>query len=299
MAIELRHLRYFLAVAEELNVTRAAARLGISQPPLSQQIKELEYLVGAPLFHRTPQGVVLTEAGVAFRAEAHQIVSHTEHAKMTALRASRGETGQLRLGFTGSAAFNPVVPTTIRAFRRASPNVRLIIEESNTTRLLEGLVRNTLDAGFIRPGVSDPVGVRLHRFADERMKVALPTSHPLAARKKIPLAALAGEPFVLFPRSAGPSLYDAMMSACRDAGFEPQVAQEAPQMSSVVNLVAAELGISIVPASIEQLAVLGVCYVDIAGSAPYARLALAVRDDHKNPAAEKLIAKAAAGKRSA
>src|SRR6218665_3062464 len=167
MAIELRHLRYFLAVAQELNVTRAAARLGISQPPLSQQIKELERDVGAPLFHRTPQGVVLTEAGAAFQLEAQQLVQGTERARAAALRAARGETGQLRVGFTGSAAFNPVVATMIRNYRRAWPRVRLTLEEANTTRLVVGLAERTLDAAFIRPGASGLEGCRLRRFDDE------------------------------------------------------------------------------------------------------------------------------------
>lgn len=277
MSIELRHLRYFLAVAQEANVTRAAARLGISQPPLSQQIKELEREVGALLFHRTPQGVVLTEAGTAFQAEAQQIVGSTERARSAALRAARGETGQLRVGFTGSAAFNPVVSTMIRNFRRAWPKVRLTLEEANTTRLVEGLAQQALDVVFLRPGLAGLEGIRLQRLADEAMKVVLPTSHPLARRRRLPLAALAGEPFVLFPRAVGLSLYDSVFNACRDAGFEPQLSQEAPQISSVVNLVAAELGVSIVPASIAQVAVKGVCYVDIDGPAPHARLALATR----------------------
>lgn len=290
MAIELRHLRYFLAVAQEQNVTRAAVRLGISQPPLSQQIKELEHAVGTLLFHRTPQGVVLTEAGLAFQAEAQQIIGKTELARTAALRAARGETGRLRVGFTGSAAFNPVVPTTIRDFRHTWPHVRLMLEEANTTRLLEGLRRQTLDAAFIRPGVLALQGMRLHRFKNERMKIVLPANHPLAQQRRIRLSALAGEPFVLFPREVGLSLYDALMDACRDAGFEPILSQEAPQISSVVNLVAAELGVSIVPASIEQVAVNGVRYVDIAGKAPQARLALAVREDNMTPAIRNFMA---------
>lgn len=277
MAIELRHLRYFLAVADELNVTRAAARLGISQPPLSQQIKELERDVGAALFHRTPQGMVLTDAGTAFQSEARPLMHALEQARAAALRASRGETGHLRLGFTGSAAFNPVVANMIRNYRRAWPHVRLTLEEANTIRLLEGLALQTLDAAFIRPGTSGLEGLRLRRFDDEAMKVVLPVSHPLARRKRLPLSALASESFVLFPRAVGLSLYDAVLTACRSAGFDPKLGQEAPQISSVVNLVAAELGVSIVPASIAQVAVRGVRYLDIEGPGPRARLALVTR----------------------
>lgn len=290
MAIELRHLRYFLAVAQERNVTRAAARLGISQPPLSQQIKELEREVGAPLFHRTPQGVVLTEAGRVFQEEARSLVDGAERARAAALRAARGETGQLRVGFTGSAAFNPVVATMIRNYRRAWPRVRLTLEEANTTRLVEGLNQRALDAAFIRPGPSALQGCHLRRFDDEAMTVVLPASHRLARRGRLPLAALADEPFVLFPRAVGLSLYDAVLTACREAGFEPQLSQEAPQISSVVNLVAAELGVSVVPASIAQVAVRGVRYVDIDGAGPVARLALATRQDDDRAVVRNFIA---------
>jgi DNA-binding transcriptional LysR family regulator len=279
MAIELRHLRYFLAVAQEGHVTRAAARLGISQPPLSQQIKELEREVGTPLFVRTPHGVVLTEAGLAFQAEAQDLMDGTARAREAAQRAARGETGQLRLGFTGSAAFNPVVATMVRHYRRTWPHVRLTLEEANTTRLLEGLGAHALDAAFLRPGPTGLAGLQLRRFPDEAMKVVVPVGHPLAARRRVALSALANEPFVLFPRAVGLSLYDAIWQACREAGFVPQLSQEAPQISSVVNLVAAELGVSIVPASITQMAVQGVRYIDIVGTRARAHLALATRED--------------------
>jgi DNA-binding transcriptional LysR family regulator len=277
MNIELRHLRYFLAVAQEGHITRAAARLGMSQPPLSTQILALERHIGVPLFERTPHGVTLTEAGQAFRAEAEMLIQGTERARQAAQRAARGETGHLRVGFTGSASFHPVVATTIRNFRRQWPQVHLSLEEHNTTRLTEALLNGQIDLAYLRPGQQGIDGLRLHRFADEAMKVVLPVSHPLAGRKRIALSALAQAPFVLFPRSVGLSLYDAIVSACRAAGFEPACHQEAPQISSVVNLVAAEMGVSIVPASIMQMAVHGVCYVDILGPAPKATLALATR----------------------
>ncbi|MEY4764325.1 MAG: hypothetical protein RI907_998 [Pseudomonadota bacterium] len=277
MAIELRHLRYFLAVAEEGHITRAAERLHMSQPPLSMQIQALEREVGAALFSRHAHGVTLTDAGQAFLVEARQVVGSTERACEAALRASRGETGHLRVGFTGSASFNPVVAATIRNFRRAWPRVRLTLEELNTTKLTEAMRQGSLDVAFLRPGAQGIDGLQLHRFADEPMKIVLPVGHRLASRKRVPLAALAGEPFVLFPRVVGLSLFDAVVSACRACGFEPDLHQEAPQISSVVNLVAAEMGVSIVPASIMQMAVEGVCYVDIQGPAPLATLALATR----------------------
>ncbi|KZS53198.1 LysR family transcriptional regulator [Rhizobium anhuiense] len=287
--MELRHLRYFLAVAEECNFTRAAAKLGIGQPPLSQQIRDLEREVGAALFHRVPHGAELTAAGAAFLGEAKASLAAAEKAKLAAQSANRGETGRLSLGFTASSAFNPVVSTTIRRFRARWPDVRLALTEMNTLALMQKLEGGELDAAFMRPSLDDPAGVRLRRLPDEPMVIALPASHPLARRSKLPLAALADEPFILFPRLVGLSLYDDVVLACRKAGFELTVAQEAPQISSVVNLVAAEPGVSIVPASISQIRLEGVAYRPIEGPPAVARLALAMLKTHRSPVTENLM----------
>ncbi|GGE13223.1 DNA-binding transcriptional LysR family regulator [Rhizobium sp. BK212] len=287
--MELRHLRYFLAVAEEGNFTRAAAKLGIGQPPLSQQIRDLEREVGAALFHRVPHGAELTAAGAAFLGEAKASLAAAEKAKLAAQSANRGETGRLSLGFTASSAFNPVVSATIRRFRARWPDVRLALTEMNTLALMQKLEGGELDAAFMRPSLDDPAGVRLRRLPDEPMVIALPASHPLARRSKLPLAALADEPFILFPRLVGLSLYDDVVLACRKAGFELTVAQEAPQISSVVNLVAAELGVSIVPASISQIRLEGVAYRPIEGPPAVARLALAMLKTHRSPVTENLM----------
>lgn len=287
--MELRHLRYFLAVAEEGNFTRAAAKLGIGQPPLSQQIRDLEAEVGAALFHRVPHGAELTAAGTAFLGEAKASLAAAEKAKLAAQNANRGETGRLSLGFTASSAFNPVVSTTIRRFRAHWPEVLISLTEMNTLALMQKLERGELDATFMRPGLDDPAGIRLLRLQDEPMVVALPASHPLARRSKLPLAALADEPFILFPRLVGLSLYDDVVLACRKAGFELTVAQEAPQISSVVNLVAADLGVSIVPASISQIKLEGVAYRPIEGPPSVARLALAMLKTHRSPVTGNLM----------
>ncbi|MFF0947636.1 LysR family transcriptional regulator [Rhizobium leguminosarum] len=287
--MELRHLRYFLAVAEEGNFTRAAGKLGIGQPPLSQQIRDLEKEVGAALFHRVPHGAELTAAGAAFLGEAKASLAAAEKAKLAAQSANRGETGRLSLGFTASSAFNPVVSTTIRRFRARWPEVQLSLTEMNTLALMQKLERGELDATFMRPSLDDPAGIRLRRLPDEPMVVALPASHPLARRNELPLAALADEPFILFPRLVGLSLYDDVVLACRKAGFELTVAQEAPQISSVVNLVAADLGVSIVPASISQIKLEGVAYRPIEGPPAVARLALAILKTHRSPVTENLI----------
>ncbi|MBY5715954.1 LysR family transcriptional regulator [Rhizobium leguminosarum] len=287
--MELRHLRYFLAVAEEGNFTRAAGKLDIGQPPLSQQIRDLEREVGAALFHRVPHGAELTAAGAAFLGEAKASVAAAEKAKLAAQSANRGETGRLSLGFTASSAFNPVVSTTIRRFRARWPEVQLSLTEMNTLALMQKLERGELDATFMRPSLDDPAGIRLRRLPDEPMVIALPANHPLARRSKLPLAALADEPFILFPRLVGLSLYDDVVLACRKAGFELTVAQEAPQISSVVNLVAADLGVSIVPASISQIKLEGVAYRPIEGPPAVARLALAILKTHRSPVTENLI----------
>ncbi|MDC7742731.1 LysR family transcriptional regulator [Rhizobium binxianense] len=287
--MELRHLRYFLAVAEEGNFTRAAGKLGIGQPPLSQQIRDLEREVGAALFHRVPHGAELTAAGAAFLGEAKASLAAAEKAKLAAQSANRGETGRLSLGFTASSAFNPVVSTTIRRFRARWPEVQLSLTEMNTLALMQKLERGELDATFMRPSLDDPAGIQLRRLPDEPMVIALPASHPLARHSKLPLAALAEEPFILFPRLVGLSLYDDVVLACRKAGFELTVAQEAPQISSVVNLVAADLGVSIVPASISQIKLEGVAYRPIEGPPAVARLALAILKTHRSPVTENLI----------
>jgi DNA-binding transcriptional LysR family regulator len=277
--MELRHVRYFLAVAEEGNVTRAAEKLGIGQPPLSQQIHALEDEIGVRLFRRTGHGVLLTEAGQAFMLDARRLMADATLAVHNAQRAGKGEIGQLNIGFTGSAVFNPVVSNLIRKFRQEYPDVNLTLVEGNTERLLAEMNEGRLDVAFVRPGSQSPASFMFHEIAIESMKLVLPATHPLASRKKIALQKLANEPFVLLPRNASPTLHDVIVGACRNAGFEPNPGQEAPQLSSVVNLVAAEFGVSLVPASVCQIRVDGVVYADVQGPAIKIRLALAFRRD--------------------
>ena len=276
-AMELRHIRYFLAVAEEQNFTRAAARVGIGQPPLSQQIKDLETEVGAPLFHRIPQGAELTEAGRAFLEIVRVIPVQAERATRAAQRAARGEIGSIRVGFVGSAPFNRVMPATIRSFRRAYPDVEMSFEESNAMRLIACLKDGELDAAFFRFNESPSDDLQIRLLSEERMVVVLPATHPAAKSVEIDLVRLRNDALILVPRDAGPSLFDTVMLACRQAGFEPILGQSAPQLSSVVSLVAAELGFSMVPESMRQLQLTGVAYREVTGDAPLTRLALAYR----------------------
>src|SRR5271163_2932604 len=294
MAMELRHIRYFLAVAEERHFTRAAAKVGIGQPPLSQQIKDLESEIGTRLFHRVPHGAELTAAGEAFLQGVKEMPTLAERAMKAAQRAARGETGSLRVGFTASAAFNTVVPSAIRAFRRAYADVELSLEEANTTRLVAGLQDGVLDAAFLRPGAAGSEAFQLRLLSEEPMVVALPANHPCAAGQDVELSDLRTDPFLLFPRPVSPTLYDSVIGACRTAGFDPLIGQVAPHMASIITLVAAELGVSIVPASMRQLQVAGVAYRAIAGEAPITRLALAHRRGETSPIVRNFAARSVA-----
>ena len=281
--MELRHVRYFLAVAAEQNFTRAAKKVGIGQPPLSQQIRALEDELGVLLFHRLSHGAELTSAGQAFLPEAQTMMRQAERAKKMAELGAKGQVGQLRVGFTSSAVFRPIVPHIIRDFHQKHPEVELLLTENDTSDLLKLLLEDQLDSSFIRPGAQNPGGFDVHRFEDESSMAALPLGHPLAKRRTVRLSALSHEPFVIFPRKAGPSLFDGIIESCRRCGFDPFIAQEAPQISSAPNLVSAGLGVSLLPLSIAaQIRVNGVVYLPIVGESPAFGLALAIRENEKS-----------------
>src|SRR5580698_1889087 len=259
--MELRHLRYFVAVDEEGHITRAAERLGIQQPPLSQQIRALERELDAQLFHRKPRGVELTPAGRALFGEARAILARTEEAIAATRRAAQGEAGRIGIGFTSSASFHPFVPRAIRTFREAHPLVALALEESGTTELVEALRSQSIDAAFVRSPVGESDDLFVRPLFDEPMVAALPSGHALSgAGDDLPLAALAGEIFILYRRPVGPGLHDAIIAACDRAGFSPTIGQEAPRMLLTLSLVAAGLGVSLVPASMSRLETEGVAY---------------------------------------
>ncbi|NIE63186.1 LysR family transcriptional regulator [Burkholderia sp. Ax-1719] len=275
--MELRHLRYFLAVAQAANFTKAAESLGIGQPPLSQQIKALETELGADLFRRTAKGAELTAAGKAFEVEVLRILGGAERAVRAAKRAARGETGQLRVGFTATAAFNENVSGLIRRFRESYPDAELTLQEGTSGILLGGLEEDRLDVVIVRPQTRTSESIKQHDWQDEPMLVALPAAHYLASRRQIALAELAKESFIQVPREAGSSLIDNIIEACAAAGFMPILTQPAPQIASAVTLVAAGLGVSIVPKAITQVRVAGVVYRPLMASGLRARLVIASR----------------------
>ncbi len=274
--MELRHIRYFLAVAEEGNFTRAAAKLGIGQPPLSIQIKDLEAEVGTQLFHRLSHGAELTEAGQAFWDAVHTMPAQANTAIRAAQRASRGETGRLRLGFTGTAALSPIVSATIRAFHRNYPEVELTLEEANSVALTAGLIEGRLDAAILRPNSADPPEIREYLLKREPLVAVLPVAHPaVTAGSHVELASLATILLIVTPREIGVSLHEAAIAACRSAGFEPLLGQFAPQIASILSLVSAELGFSLVPASMAQFNVMGVAFLTLRNEQPTVDLAVA------------------------
>ena len=292
MQIELRHLRYFVTVAEERHMTRAAQRLGIQQPPLSQQIRALEQAIGAPLLLRLPRGVELTEAGRVFLDEARLALDQVAHAMEAARRTARGEEGSLAIGYTSSAAFHALIPAVVRSFRQGSPDVALVLEEGSTADLVPALQRQQLDAAFIRVPVGEASELTIEHLADERMLAALPAHHPLAVQPgSIALADLADETFVLYRRPTGPGLYDAIIAACRSVGFSPRVGQEAPRLLSTLSLVAAGLGVSIIPDSMRRLDTEGIAYRPLSDAPDLvAPLYLAYRAADLSGATRRLIA---------
>ncbi|SHG77996.1 DNA-binding transcriptional regulator, LysR family [Hydrocarboniphaga daqingensis] len=288
--MELRHLRYFVAVAEELHFTRAAQRLGIGQPPLSQQIQQLETELGAPLFKRLPRGVALTEAGMAFFFDAKAVLAQVERATRNVQRIARGDQGAITIGMINSAPFHPRVQLILREFREQYRSVQLSLTEASTPELAKAVLAGTIDAAFVRPLISDDPGLIVETLFDEDLLIALPANHPLGQQKTLSVESLAREPFVMFSREVGSGLYDEIIAACRRGGFSPRIEQQASQVTSIVNLVAAGLGVSMVPASMRQINSDGVIYRRIDDPAPKARMSLVYRENYQSASLSHLLA---------
>jgi DNA-binding transcriptional LysR family regulator len=251
--MELRHLRYFVAVAEELNFTRAAHRLHISQPQLSQQIRQFEEEIGVRLLDRTRRRVVLTQAGQAVLGEARNTLAQANRIPAVAHRTAQGLGGTLRVGFS-SAAAHTVLPGVVRSFRSKVPEVNLQLLEMSTERQIARLCEASIDIGFVRlPLESPPASLEVRSIFREPLILAIPRGHALSRSRRIPTGVLAKAPFIRFPRHVAPGLYDQIEGIYGSAGFKPNVVREALEIQTMISLVAAGLGVAIVPESARNI----------------------------------------------
>ena len=282
--MELRHLRYFVAVAEELHFGRAAHRLQMSQQPLSRQIRNLEDELEVQLFHRTKRTIRLTEAGEAFLREAQKTLAQAKRAVVVAQRISRGEAGQLQVGFTGPI-LNSVLPTVVRQFKQKYPDIRLELKRLQTNEQVKALLDGELHVGLLHPPI-DAAWLMQEVIYHEPLFAVLPDIHPLAkdAPKPISVRNFADEPFILFPRQVGPVLYDSIISFCQQAGFSPIVIQEAFPQQTLLGLVATGLGVSLIHASIQSIRQQGVVIRPLVEATPTLESAMAWRSDTTHPA---------------
>lgn len=251
--MELRHLRYFLAVAEAGHITRAAEMLGIQQPPLSQQIKALETELGIPLFSRHPKGVDLTDAGRHLRTEAARLLADFDAMQDRMFAFAQGHRGRIAVGFTSSAAAHAFTPEVLRVCRNRHPDIRLDVRENNAAEITEDVAMARLHCGFLRVPVSRPPGVVLEQLLEEPSLLAIPVDHRLAAGRlgAVALKELQGERLILVRRPGAPGLYANLLAACAREGVEVELAAEVERMMTNLNLVAAGMGLSLVPASMQ------------------------------------------------
>ncbi|MGB3437606.1 MAG: LysR family transcriptional regulator [Actinophytocola sp.] len=285
--MELRQVRSFLTVVEEGHVGRAADRLHITQPSLSRQVAALERAVGVPLFDRSRRALALTAAGEVFAAGARDLVRRADDLVSAAGQAHRGELGVLRIGFVQSATFE-ALPTMVRVFSAAWPSVRVEVTAMTTLRQLAALTDDAIDVGLLRPPVQAP-DLELRTLSHDPLMVALPGGHRLARRRRLSLADLADEPFVLYGRESGPTVHDTIIGFCRDAGFSPRIVQEAVDVQTIVALVAADLGVSLLIAPTPHTDETAVVYRPLADDLPRWEMALAWSRQNRSPVLARLL----------
>jgi DNA-binding transcriptional LysR family regulator len=278
--IELRHMRYFVAVAEELHFGRAAKRLGITQPPLSLQIQHLEANLGVTLFERTNRRVELTPAGSTLLKDARKLFADLTSTLEATVRAARGETGTLRVAFPASVMFL-TLPRIIRRFRQEFASVRLELREMSTGSQITALKTGELDVGFLRQPPRDDELVT-ETMMKENLVLAISKEHPLAKRKRLRLADVADEDFVLFPRDLTPGLHSHVLAACAEAGVHPRIVQTSRELFTTISLVEAGLGVTIVPASAQQMGWKGVRYFPIRSPSAVTRIDAAWRAGNRS-----------------
>jgi DNA-binding transcriptional LysR family regulator len=278
--MELRHLRYFVAVADELHFSRAAERLHIAQPALSQQIRQLEDELGVALFSRTKRHVELTPAGHTFLTGAQQVLAHAERAVDTAQRAGRGEIGRLVIGFVPSADLD-ILPRTLRVWRARFPHVDVELHTLLPSQQVKALRDGRIQVGLVRLPVEDS-GLVVESIQREPLVAVLPEGHPSARRTRVRLAELQSDPMILFPRRIAPDYHDLFLEVCRRAGFVPSIAHETESIQTNLGLVAAGLGVTLMPASIRSLRRAGVVYRPLVPPVPHVEMAVAYERNHRS-----------------
>ncbi len=288
-ALPLPQLHAFVVLAEELHFGRAAARLGIAQPPLSQQIRRLEDKVGYALFSRGPGLVTLTPVGRELLPAARRALADLEDGLAAARAVGSGQVGRLRIGFAASLALT-VLPGLLRAFRLRFPDVRLDIREMTTAPQIAALHGKIIDIGLLREPPSDETELGFKTVLTEPFMAVLPSAHSLAPQRTVPLAQLAASPFVLLPRGVAPQFHDQIINLCTAAGFTPQVAQHAVEWQTVCALVESGLGVSLAPASIRRIRLKEVVYRRIEPNTPRTRVAVGWRKNDQNPLVASLLA---------
>jgi DNA-binding transcriptional LysR family regulator len=286
--MELRHLRYFVAVADERSFTHAATRLNIAQSPLSQQVRQLEREIGVQLFTRTTRSVRLTYAGTVFYERARRLLEDGETAAEDARKAERGELGALSIGFTGSATYE-LLPTLVRAYADRYPEVTLRVHSDMVTpQQTEQLLDGRLAVGVLRPPVT-VAGLAVETIRQEPVMVLLSSRHPASAAREIDLADLRDQWFVSYPANPPSTMYSVMQAACRTAGFTPHIRQSVADSAALVALVAADMGVALVPASLRHLHINGATYRPLASPRVTTGLALAYREHGVDPLVRRFL----------
>lgn len=289
---DFRQLRYFVAVAEELSFTRAAQRLYLSQPPLSQQIQALEQDLGIRLLERDKRNVSLTAPGQIFLEQARQILAMAEETRVKVTEAAAGFSGHLKLAYTVSVSFHPALPQTLLRLGQNAPNVRVWLSEMYTEPQFAALRAGQIDVGFVRDEPSheeDAHALRLDVIDREPLLLALPSGHRLAGRQSLEIGDVAGEPFVIQPRELAATLYDRLVLLAAKAGFHPLVRQQAQQINGLIALVAAGIGMALIPASMRAVQLAGVSYVPLADPDAYLLLAVASRIENPPPVVQQFL----------
>ncbi|ARP90841.1 LysR family transcriptional regulator [Bordetella genomosp. 9] len=297
--MDFRQLRYFVAVAEELSFSAAARRLHVSQPPLSMQVKSLEDELGATLLRRTKRHVELTEAGALFLEQARRALQHLERAGDVVRQAMQGEAGEIRIAFTASVPMFEAFPRIVQSFRSRHPAARADLLHMSTGQQLQALAERNIDVGFLRPSLlfCPPPDIRVLSLWSDRLMAVLPAGHRLAQRRApLPMAALSGESFILFPRGLGCGLFEHVGVLASRAGFALQVSQEAREGATIIGLVAAGMGVSILPETYAKTGIPGVTYRPLDTPDAASRVLLAHRADDDTPLLARFFETAAASR---